>query len=266
MAYLSQNFHSAYSVHFWECMLKYIEVLWLVSSTVFDIMQKIKELKDEERPYEKCERFGPQNLTDIELLAILLRTGTKGENSLELAKKILYPDLFTGGLLRLHGWSYEQLRNVRGIGKVKAIQIVCLCELAKRLAKAGAEKELNFQTPETIARYYMEDLRHQKQESLKLLLLNTKSRLIGETDISRGTVNSTIVSPRELFVEALQKNAVSIILIHNHPSGDPAPSKEDILITRRIHEAGQMIGVELLDHIVIGNNCYYSMREQGILP
>ncbi len=228
-------------------------------------MKKIKELTKEERPYEKCERFGAENLTDIELLAILLRTGTRGENSIGLAKRILYPDFDSGGILNIHRWSFEQLIQVKGIGKVKAIQILCICELARRLSKACAGPELRFNAPDTIARYYMEDLRYQKQESMKLLLLNTKSRLIGETDISRGTVNSAVVSPRELFVEALQKDAVSIILLHNHPSGDPTPSREDILVTKKVCEAGNMIGVELLDHIIIGNNCYSSMREQGIL-
>lgn len=227
-------------------------------------MKKIKELTREERPYEKCERFGAENLTDIELLAILLRTGTRGENSMELAKRILYPDFDSGGIQNLHHWSFEQLIHVKGIGKVKAIQILCICELARRLSKACAGPGLRFDAPDTIARYYMEDLRYQKQEAMKLLLLNTKSRLIGETDISRGTVNSAVVSPRELFVEALQKDAVSIILLHNHPSGDPTPSREDILVTKRVFEAGRMIGVELLDHIIIGNNCYSSMREQGI--
>lgn len=228
-------------------------------------MKKIKELTKEERPYEKCERFGAENLTDIELLAILLRTGTRGENSIGLAKRILYPDFDSGGILNIHRWSFEQLIQVKGIGKVKAIQILCICELARRLSKACAGPELRFNAPDTIARYYMEDLRYQKRESMKLLLLNTKSRLIGETDISRGTVNSAVVSPRELFVEALQKDAVSIILLHNHPSGDPTPSREDILVTKKVCEAGKMIGVELLDHIIIGNNCYSSMREQGIL-
>lgn len=228
-------------------------------------MKKIKELIKEERPYEKCERFGAENLTDIELLAILLRTGTRGENSMELAKRILYPDFDSGGILNIRRWTFEQLIHVKGIGKVKAIQILSICELARRLSKACAEPELRFDAPDTIARYYMEDLRYQKQESMKLLLLNTKSRLIGETDISRGTVNSAVVSPRELFVEALQKDAVSIILLHNHPSGDPTPSREDILVTQKVCEAGRMIGVELLDHIIIGNNCYSSMREQGIL-
>lgn len=228
-------------------------------------MGKIKELFDEERPYEKCERFGAENLTDIELLAVLLRTGTRGESALALASRILHPSMYQEGILCIHNWSYEQLLKVKGIGKVKAIQILCISELAKRLAKAVAGKELDFSTPASIARYYMEDMRHQKQERMKLLLLNTKSRLIGETEISKGTVNASIVSPRELFIEALQKNAVSIILLHNHPSGDPEPSREDVLITKKVQEAGYMIGVELLDHIVIGDNRYVSLKEQGYI-
>lgn len=219
----------------------------------------------EERPYERCEQFGASNLTDCELLAVLLRTGTRGENALQLAEKILHPVFSQKGVLNLHQWTYEQLRQIKGIGKVKAIQILCLSELSRRLAKATAQEGLNFSNPASIARYYMEDLRHANQEQMKLLLLNTKSRLIGETDISKGTVNAAVISPRELFVEALQKNAVSIVLLHNHPSGDPTPSKEDVLITRRIQEAGLLIGVELLDHIVIGDNCYVSLREKGLI-
>ena len=227
-------------------------------------MEKIKEIHATERPYEKCERFGAENLTDVELLAVLLRTGTVGENSLELARKILHPSFSQEGILNLHQWSFEQLMQVKGIGRVKAIQILCLSELAKRLAKAGAVEGLHFSSPSSIAQYYMEDMRHKKQEYLKLLLLNTRMRLIGETDISKGTVNVTVISPRELFVEALQKNAVYIILLHNHPSGDPTPSEEDILMTQKIRDAGEMIGVELLDHIIIGNNCYTSLREKGL--
>lgn len=228
-------------------------------------MGNMKELNNEERPYEKCEKFGACNLTNIELLAILLRTGTRGENSLQLAKRILYPAFGRSGILNIHQWSFEQLMQIKGIGKVKAIQILCISELAKRLAKESAGKELNFNMPGSVAKYYMEDMRHEKREMMKLLLLNTKARLISETDISVGTVNAAVVSPRELFVEALQKNAVSIILMHNHPSGDPTPSREDILITQKIRDAGSLIGVELLDHIIIGNNCYSSFREQGLL-
>ena len=225
----------------------------------------MKEMACEERPYERCERFGASNLTDSELLAVLLRTGTRGENALQLADKILHPVFSQKGVLNLHQWTYEQLMQIKGIGKVKAIQILCLAELSRRLAKATAQEGLNFSNPASIARYYMEDLRHANQEQMKLLLLNTKSGLIGETEISKGTVNSAVTSPRELFVEALQKNAVSIVLLHNHPSGDPTPSKEDVLITRRIQEAGRLIGVELLDHIVIGDNCYVSLREKGLV-
>lgn len=221
----------------------------------------------EERPYEKCERFGAGSLTDIELLAILLRTGTKGENSLQLARKLLYPDSDTqkNGGTHLQSWTREDLMKVHGIGRVKATQILCLCELSKRLSQLSAREELDFSKPDTIAEYYMEDMRHRNQEHLKLIMLNTRSRLIGESEISKGTVNMSVVSPRELFVEALQKNAVYIILLHNHPSGDPSPSTDDILITKRVKLGGQLLGIELLDHIIIGDNCYVSLAEQGIL-
>ena len=161
-----------------------------------------------ERPYEKCERRGAHTLSDEELLAVLLRTGTRGENALDLAKRILY---YAGepGILGIHQFSAQRLMRIKGIGKVKAIQISCISELAKRLSKATYQEALCFADPGTIARYYMEDLRHEKQELMKLLMLNTKAKLVGETDISKGTVNASLITPRELFIEALQKNAVS---------------------------------------------------------
>ena len=223
----------------------------------------IKEMHRDERPYEKCEQYGAENLTDAELLAVLLRTGTKGENSLQLAQKILHPDFIQDGILSIHQWTLEQLTGLKGIGRVKAIQILCLSELSKRLSKAEARKRLDFSAPETIAQYYMEDMRHRTREIMKLLFLNTRSRFLGENDISVGTVNTTLVSPREIFVEALKKNAVSVILLHNHPSGYPTPSKEDIMITKRVLEAGMLIGIDLLDHIIIGDNCFVSLRDKG---
>lgn len=225
----------------------------------------IKEMLEEERPYEKCYSHGAGVLSDTELLAVLLRTGTQGMNSLELARTLLHPEDREEGILNIHHLTFEKLKIIKGIGDVKAIQILCLSELAKRLAKASAKEGLVFQLPATVAEYYMEDMRHQKQEHMKLLMLNTKSKLIGETNISKGTVNSTVVSPRELFIEALEKNAVSIIMLHNHPSGDPAPSQSDILLTQRVKDAGDLIGIELLDHIIIGNNCYVSFVEQGLM-
>lgn len=226
---------------------------------------KMKLIRTEDRPYEKCERFGVSSLSEAELLAVIIRTGTRGQNCVDLAAQILYGLDVDLGILNIHQWNREQLLNLKGVGRVKALQILCLSELTKRLSKATGYKRLCFTEPKSIADYYMEDMRHLKQEQMKLLLFNTKTRLLGETDISKGTVNASLISPRELFIEALQKNAVSIILLHNHPSGDPMPSKQDILVTRRIKEAGDLIGIQLLDHIIIGNNCYMSFIEEGFM-
>jgi len=225
----------------------------------------MKEMRTEERPYEKCLKYGANNLTDVELLAVLLRSGTKGVNSLDLARNILESQAGEESILNIHQLTLQTLKKIKGIGKVKAIQILCLSEFAKRLAKASAKEGLIFNLPSTIAEYYMEEMRHQKQEHMKMLMLNTKSKLIGESNVSKGTVNASLVSPRELFIEALECNAVSIILLHNHPSGDPTPSKSDIMLTKRVKEAGDLIGIELLDHIIIGNNCYVSFAEEQLL-
>lgn len=223
----------------------------------------MKDLLESERPYEKCERLGEKNLSDAELLAVILRTGTKGENVLEICRRILTAG--GGSLDALHGFTREKFQKIRGVGRVKSIQLICLMELARRLAKETALKELNFSSPASVARYYMEDMRHLSQEHMKLLMLNTKSALIGERDIYKGTVNASLVNPREIFVEALQREAVSIILLHNHPSGDPAPSGADLAATERIRQAGDLIGIELLDHIIIGNNCYISFLEENLM-
>ena len=227
-------------------------------------MNTMKDIPNAERPYEKCLKQGAEALSDAELLAVLLRTGTKGENVLALAKRLLYED-GGAGLLGIHQFSFQSLMKLKGIGKVKAEQILCLSELAKRLSKASVEPRLRFSSSQSVAEYYMEDLRHRNQEVMKLLLLNSKAELIDETNISKGTVNASLVTPRELFVEALKKEAVSMILLHNHPSGDPTPSRDDILTTKRISECGLLIGIELLDHIIIGNNCYVSFQEENLL-
>ena len=230
-----------------------------------DTIHKMSEILEEERPYEKCLNYGAGNLSDAELLAVLLRTGTRGMNALDLARTILKSSEDEEHILAIHQMSLQKLLKIKGIGKVKAIQILCLSELARRLAKATAKEGLTFCDPASIAEYCMEDMRHQKQEVMKLLMLNTKGKLIGESIHTKGTVNTSLVSPRELFIEALEHGAVSIILIHNHPSGDPTPSESDVLVTKRIKEAGAMIGIELLDHIVIGNNCYISFAEEQMI-
>ena len=203
----------------------------------------LKEIPDKERPYEKCMESGASALSDAELLAVLLRTGN--------------------GILDLHHFSMEQFVKIRGIGKVKAVQLICILELARRLSKAAASETVAFSSPASIADYYMEDMRHESQETMKLVMINSKGKLIGENEVSKGTVNASFI--REIFVEALHRRAVAVVALHNHPSGDPTPSGDDILLTKRILEAGRIIGVELLDHIIIGNNCYVSLREEGIL-
>ena len=225
----------------------------------------MKEMREENRPYEKCTRYGAAQLTDVELLAVLLRTGTKGMSALELAQNIIKSQSGEDSLLNIHTLTLQKLRSIKGIGNVKAIQILCLSELAKRLAQASARNSVTFEVPSTIAEYYKEEMRHQKQEHMKLLMLDTKSKLIGEQDISKGTVNAALITPRELFIEALACGAVYIILLHNHPSGDPTPSKSDILLTKRVKEAGELIGIQLLDHIIIGNNCYISLTESQMI-
>ena len=220
-----------------------------------------KNLPVSEQPYEKCLKSGAASLSDAELLAVIIRCGTNGSSSTEVAKHVLSKR--TGNLLGLYQMSLKELQEVPGIGKVKAIQLVCLSELSKRLARTSTVGKLDFSSPRTIADYYMEDMRHRTREILKLIFLNTRCRLIGECNVSEGTIDSALVSPRELFIEAFKRNAYGIILLHNHPGGDPTPSREDVMITRRIYEAGELLGIRLFDHIVIGDNCFVSMKEKG---
>jgi DNA repair protein RadC len=225
----------------------------------------IKDIAKDERPYEKCLHHGAVSLNNAELLAVLLRTGTKGCSSLELAHQILSTRQGDGGLINLHQITLKQLKKIKGIGTVKAIQILCICELAKRLSKASASRNLKLNHPSTIADYFMEEMRHETQEIIKILMLDSKSKLIGESNISKGSVNASFITPRELFIEALEKEAVGIILLHNHPSGDPTPSKDDVIFTKRVSQAGEMLGIPLLDHIIIGNKCHFSFKNEKLI-
>ena len=232
-----------------------------------EMKQTIKELPESSRPYEKCLQGGPSGLSDSELLAVILRSGVPGNNSLALANQILSltKDTSYPGLLGLMHMSLPDLMKVNGIGKVKAIQLKCIGELSKRMASAVARPGLSFNDPITIAKYYMEHLRHEEQEVLIVMLLDGKNHLIGEQTLSRGTVNATLITPREVFLEAMKFHAVSVILVHNHPSGDPTPSDDDIKITERVYRSGELLGVRLLDHVVIGDHKYVSFRELGLL-
>lgn len=218
------------------------------------------------RPYEKFLKFGAESLTENELLAIILRTGSREEDVEALAAHILKLAGYGGqGLLGLHRISMEQLLQIKGIGRVKAIQIKCVMEFCTRVAQTRARSTLAFNRSGTVAAYYMELLRHRPRECVFLLMLDTKGQLIKELELSRGTVKSSLLSPREVFVEALKAEAVNIILLHNHPSGDPTPSREDMTVTENIAKMGHVLDIPLIDHIIIGDNKYISFKEQGYL-
>ncbi len=225
----------------------------------------LKENADTTRPYEKCLLYGAESLTDAQLLAVIIRTGTKELSCLELAEKVLTLKTGREELLGLMSLTIPELMTIRGIGQVKAIQLKCVGELSKRLSTRRAANGLTFSDPGTIADYYMERLRHEEKENLFCLMLDTKFKLIGEERISTGTVNFAVVSVRDLFLAAMRHRAVQIILVHNHPSGDPQPSEADINITRRVQSAGEMMEIRLLDHIIVGDRCYVSFHESGLL-
>ena len=227
---------------------------------------RMKDLPAENRPYEKCLQAGPKSLSDGELLAVIIRTGSREDTSLALAEKLLALGSPGGGLLGLLHHSLTDLTEIKGIGKVKAIQLLCIGELSRRIWKRKAqERPQTFKHPEDISAYYMEDMRHLEQEEIHAMFFNTKQVMIKELLLARGTVNASVMTPRELLIEALRCRAVSMVLVHNHPRGDTAPSRADILLTRRVKEAGDVIGIQLIDHIIIGDRCYLSFRQQHLL-
>lgn len=228
-------------------------------------MIQTAELKTD-LPYEKFLKHGPGSLTEAELLAIILRTGTRNCSALELAKRVL---ALAGGrefkLNSLHHLSLKELMEIPGIGEVKAVKIKCLSELAVRMALEKASASLKFDSPSSVADYYMEKMRHRETEMILLLLLDNKLRLIEEYMLSLGTVRASLLSSREVFIKALKCRACHLMLLHNHPSGDPIPSQQDVIITRKIKEAGELMDIPLIDHIILGDGCYISLKEKDLL-
>jgi DNA repair protein RadC len=225
----------------------------------------VKELPISERPYEKCEKYGTGALSDAELLAVILRTGSRQQRVMELAVNVLNYSSANPGLKGLNYLTMKELLKIKGIGRVKAIELLCLTELTKRMSKEVRKESLKLITPQSVADYYMQDMRHLTREQVLLLMLDSKNKMLKDMIISEGTVNTSIMPVREIFVQAVKQEAVNIILLHNHPSGDPTPSNEDIRVTKRILEAGNLVGITLMDHIIIGDNRYISLKEQGII-
>ena len=224
----------------------------------------MKQLPADDRPYEKCLTAGAGVLSDAELISVILRTGSRQDSALETARRILdQPGCH--GLAGLSRMSVQDLIKIPGIGPVKAVQLLCVAECSRRIHKMSCISSLSFQDPESVAAYYMEDFRHLKQEKVLLLMLDAKGHLLGEKVIASGTVCSAPLSPREIFLTALTFCAVSVILLHNHPSGDPFPSEEDIQITERIRLGGELLGITLLDHIILGDQTHFSFRSDHLI-
>ena len=221
----------------------------------------IKELPESERPYEKFLQGGTKALSDADLLAIILKTGTANLSSLDIARELLSGS--GNGLLGLYQYTLEELMAVEGIGKVKAIQLKAICELSVRIAAARRHPGLFFENSEAVAEYYMERLRHRSREHLLLVMLDGKGRLLGEEEITSGTVNTTLFPPRDIFIAALNRKAVSLIVLHNHPSGDCSPSQDDIQSTMQLDAGCKLLGISLTDHIIIGDQCYFSFADSG---
>ncbi|GAA0077289.1 DNA repair protein RadC [Clostridium sp. CTA-5] len=224
---------------------------------------KIKDIPKNERPKEKLLLYGAEILSNSELLAIILKTGTKGENVLALSTRLLSELEGLDGVLNA---SFDNITSIKGIKEGKASQILALAELFKRFKTLKSlDKKFKITSPNDVATLINGEMSGLKQEILKVIFLNTKNIIIGTKDIFKGTLNTSIVHPREIFKHAINKSSAKIIISHNHPSGDPTPSKEDINITLRIKECGSIMGIELLDHIIIGKENFISLKEKGFI-
>lgn len=222
---------------------------------------KMKELPISERPYEKLETYGAETLTNSELLAIIIKTGTKEETAVNLAQRILKLNDGTNkeDLSFLQDISIKDFMKINGIGKVKAIQLHAVCELAKRMNKPINKQSIKINNSNDVAKLLMNELRYEKREKVKLVLLNSKNIILSIKDISYGGTNFAMIEPKEVLNEAIKIGAPKMILVHNHPSGDVKPSKADFNFTDKIYEASELLGIKLLDHIIIGNNIFESI-------
>ena len=222
---------------------------------------KMKELPISERPYEKLKTYGAEKLTNSELLAILIKSGTKDYTAIDLANNVLKlsDNKEKEDLSFLQDISISELMNIKGIGEVKAIQILAVCELVKRINKPINKENIKIKDAKDVARLLMNELRYEKREIVKLILLNNKNVILKIKDVSFGGNNFAMIEPKEVLAEAIKLQAPKIILVHNHPSGDVIPSQSDFVMTDRMYEASEILGIQLLDHVIIGDNKFESI-------
>ncbi|MBD2844618.1 DNA repair protein RadC [Paenibacillus sp. IB182496] len=220
----------------------------------------LRDVPKDERPRERMLQHGAEALSHAELLAILLRTGTRDESAVHLAGRVLS---IGGGLRGLADLGVQEMTRIRGIGQAKALQLQAGIELGRRMARSTREQRPVVRRPQDAADYVIERLRYLQKEHFVCLFLDTKNQIIGQETLSIGTLNAALVHPREVFRAAIQHGSASLICVHNHPSGDPTPSPEDIRMTARLVEAGELVGIDVLDHLIIGEHGFVSLKEQG---
>jgi DNA repair protein RadC len=221
-------------------------------------MPGIKELPEAERPREKLRAQGSGSLSNTELLAILIGNGSGEDSAMDLASKIL--TLNENGIFYLSTASTEELACIAGIGEAKACRIAAAAELGRRISRGSGSAKTRFGAPEEIAALFMEDMRRETRELFQILLLNVRGEMMGKELVSVGNIQGAIVDPRDVFKPAIRRGAASIILVHNHPSGNPEPSGADIEATRRIVDAGKLLDVKVLDHLIIGDGIFTSLK------
>jgi DNA repair protein RadC len=229
-------------------------------SAVVEYHLKLNEIPASERPRERLKESGPASLSNSELLAIILRTGTAAENVLGLATRVLTR---FGGLAALAKASFGELCAERGMGQAKAAQLKAALELGRRLSSTQPEEKAVVHTPQDVANLLMAEMSLLDQEQLRVVLLTSKNQVISISEVYKGNVNTSLIRPSELFRDAVRENCPAIIVVHNHPSGDPDPSPEDIAITQQLVAAGKLLDIEVLDHIIIGGQRHVSLKERG---
>ena len=224
----------------------------------------IKRLPTSERPYEKLEMYGSKMLSSAELLAIIIKNGTKEKTAIDISNELLSEN-DNNNFSFLVDKSLEDLQKVKGIGKVKAIEIKAVCEIAKRMSFPQDYSKFTFKNPEDVATFMMENLRFEKTEKVKVLILNIKNKILKIIEVASGGTNAAYLNPKDVLIDAVKMGAPKIILVHNHPSGDSTPSLSDYEFTESVERAGKLLGIQLIDHIVVGNGNYKSIfRERNI--
>ena len=226
---------------------------------------RVVDIADDEKPVEKALMYGVASLSDAELLAIIIKCGTKEHSAIQLAQMILNKDPVYKGLQGLNYLSLDDLTSISGIKKMKAAQIMAVTEISRRMSRNSFKDKLKLNDPKSIADYYMEKVRYLTREKVFVLYLSSSLNLLYEEQLSEGTIDRSLVSAGEVFKKALKINATCLILLHNHPSGDPTPSEADISITRKLIKSGEMLGIKVVDHIIIGDKNYFSIAERGYI-